>query len=109
MNLATTGENDIPDTGGLGFLDSSLQILELEIVLVPEVVVVDPGAATYTGGYDGRKRRAGRKDERVKEVRLEVKVQQDLMALKGRKGDTGTFSQIGPWSLCADTRECTLA
>jgi hypothetical protein len=94
MNLATTGENDSPDTGGLGFLDSSSQILELEIVLAPEVVVSDPAVATFTGAYDGRKRRPGKKDERAKEIRLEVKVQQDLMALKGRKGDTGEFPPI---------------
>jgi len=89
MNLASTGENDIPNTGGLGFLDSSSQILELEILLSPHVPVVDTATDAYDATYDGRKRRAGKKSDKAKEVRIDVKVQQDLMALKGRKGDTG--------------------
>ena len=89
MNLASTNEDGIPDTGGLGFLDSSSQILELEILLSPHVATADPTVPSYAGGYDGRKRRTGKKEAQAREMRIEVKVQQDLMALKGRKGDTG--------------------
>ncbi|KAK1924505.1 hypothetical protein DB88DRAFT_490695 [Papiliotrema laurentii] len=87
MNLATTQETDEGHTGGLGFLDSTSSCLEMDVVLRPPTL--DSGAGTIPAS-SGRKRKGPKGKSEKEEVRLPVRVQQDLTALKGRKGDTGS-------------------
>lgn len=116
MDLATTSPESRPTTSsGLGFLDSTKSVLELELILSPSPVggsrrdrlglldgssVVDGTATPSTNGKGRQKGSALRKSRekekdtdkekgKEKEVVIGVKVQQDLTALKGRKGDTG--------------------
>ncbi|WVQ83854.1 hypothetical protein IAT38_005998 [Cryptococcus sp. DSM 104549] len=94
MNLASTAPDDTQgarsdDSGGLGFLDSTKSILELSLDVSPPASadagkdVPEPKKRRERGV---RKEKAGGKG--VESV--QVKVQQDLTALKGRKGDTGS-------------------
>ncbi|OCF40230.1 hypothetical protein I317_05987 [Kwoniella heveanensis CBS 569] len=89
------------DSGGLGFLDSNSSILDISIDLlqsasaVPSATAKDhpmgdkksTGSRSKRGGVKAEKR-IERKSKAVESV--EVLIQQDLGALKGRKGDTGS-------------------
>lgn len=93
MNLATTGEDDETDKGGLGFLDSAQSILDIELVLTPPPKL-DTSFSTNGPSSTGKRTRIkeSKGPKGAQEVRISVQVQQDLTALKGRKGDTGEFS-----------------
>jgi hypothetical protein len=88
------------DSGGLGYLDPTKPILDLELVLRPPLL--DRGGTNQgleVRGKRGRggalervreKERKGKAGEgRGGEVVVCVRVVQDLKSLKGRKGDTG--------------------
>ena len=108
MNLASTSNQDenkrIPNAlpSGLGFLDSTKSTLDVEIVLTPDIpplehmesVGDDLGKSTLISVPARRRRKVYKrtKEVEVQEVKVSVKVQQDLNALKGRKGDTGGSS-----------------
>lgn len=104
MDLATTApESNSTQSLGLGFLDSTKSILELELVLSPDKISAYDQATSSTAegsALQSRKKlssgranktpqRWNRKGAEEKELVLSVKLQQDLAALKGRKGDTG--------------------
>ncbi|WVQ97517.1 hypothetical protein IAU59_004631 [Kwoniella sp. CBS 9459] len=89
------------DTGGLGFLDSNSSILELSIDLLPAATVASPviNKKDKESGSDKRggnrsKRTVYKTDKRSESISkgksVEVSIQQDLGALKGRRGDTGS-------------------
>lgn len=84
MQLATVSQETEEKAGGLGFLDGSKQLLELDLVISAEPTPpVTPPSAAGTG----RKGKGGKPE--VKDVVIPLVVQQDLSALKGRRGDTG--------------------
>ena len=92
MDLASTkdGDDSSRGTGGLGFLDSSSSFLELELILTPKKELLEVSNDKGLRGSTSAKSKKGvKKDAAKEEVRLNVQIQQDLMALKGRKGDTG--------------------
>ena len=111
MDLATTTSESVSTTPlGLGFLDSNSSMLELDLVISPRDRPSTGSANDILGLTDSRplkvagrgashrvsKSRGTKKDEKRQggggeEVAISVKLQQDLAALKGRKGDTGEF------------------
>lgn len=99
MNLATTKEDDHVDKGGLGFLDSTQSVLDIELILTPPISPSETQLSGRTPKISTGTRSKGRDakgNKRVKgnerEIRGGVQVQQDLTALKGRKGDTGALT-----------------
>lgn len=103
MNLASTspevgGRN--ADSGGLGFLDSTKSILELSLDLTPDSTPTSSSAGDAgrsEPAFAVRKGRSGKSKSALGGSAgngngvdsIEVRIQQDLGALKGRKGDTG--------------------
>ncbi len=85
MRLATASPEVETAAGGLGFLDGSKPLLEMDLVIEP------PQQSSGGGGHQkgGKAPKAS-----VKEVLIPLVVQQDLTALKGRKGDTGELSHV---------------
>lgn len=79
MNLATASPEVETAAGGLGFLDGSKPVLEMDLVIQPP----------QEGSSGGQLRRGKAAKPAVKEVVVPLVVQQDLTALKGRRGDTG--------------------
>jgi hypothetical protein len=104
MNLAST-PSDEDNTGGLGSLDSSKPIIELELILRPSQNGVGGDAGVGRGqGSEVKVKRNQRKDGKAKkmdEIVLRVVVVQDLESLKGRKGDTG--ESLFPLQTTVDT------
>ena len=118
MGLATTdeSESDSVQQGGLGFLDPSKAVLQLDIVLKPDVTELPMQFGTAPPRPRRERGRLGGRIEKktlvAKEVAFGIQVQQDLSALKGRKGDTGerTFgTDPALLSLMLTYRQCTLA
>lgn len=97
MYLATMSDNtDKQDIGksseGLGYLDLTQSVLELQLDLTIASTKSVEEVDSYHQRKDARSRgKRGKKGiEKNKEVQsVEVRLQQDLTALKGRKGDTG--------------------
>ena len=93
MDLASTREDAVTEQGGLGFLDSTKSVLQIDLLLT--LKPADTPIATHeaTGGRKPRRGRAGgraaHRQPQAQEDVVGVQVQQDLSALKGRKGDTG--------------------
>lgn len=83
MRLATASPEAETAAGGLGFLDGSKPLLEMDLVIQPP---------QQSSGGGGPQRRGKAPKTSVKEVMIPLVVQQDLTALKGRKGDTGERS-----------------
>ncbi|OXG16162.1 hypothetical protein C366_03866 [Cryptococcus neoformans Tu401-1] len=99
MYLATMSDNtDKQDIGksseGLGYLDLTQSVLELQLDLTIASTKSVEEVDSYHQRKDARSRgKRGKKKgiEKNKEVQsVEVRLQQDLTALKGRKGDTGS-------------------
>ncbi len=79
--------------GGLGFFDSTKPILEIELDLLPaSTTLTDP--VGKRGGNGAKRSSKAEIDERGKVQSINVTLQQDLGALKSRKGDTGGFPQV---------------
>ena len=76
MELAGSSTGD--DTGGLGYMDGKEPLLDIELVLDPPKHERDSFS------------KPKRKEKTPKSIVVNAKVQQDLTALKGRKGDTGS-------------------
>lgn len=116
MELASVSSSSAgyaPDSGGLGFLDSTKSAIEIDWELSPGVHEVDSGIAETQGedaastsgeahrpggaGSGSRRRTTGTRGLKrtlpnpapARSVQVRVTIQQDLGALKGRKGDTG--------------------
>jgi hypothetical protein len=100
MDLASTDEDDVTGQGGLGFLDSSQAVLQLDLVLKAETTKApiqlqgETQTSKHKRGRHGA--RAAVKMQQAQEIHVEVQVQQDLSALKGRKGDTGESRPVRP-------------
>jgi hypothetical protein len=118
-SVSSSSADDTPDSGGLGFLDSTKSAIEIEWELSPGVQEVDRGVlktqgedttggtsgasgASGAGGASGGSRRRTTGTRSLKRtlpnptpprsVPVRATIQQDLGALKGRKGDTGERS-----------------
>jgi hypothetical protein len=113
MDLATTTSESVSTTPlGLGFLDLNSSMLELDLLISPRRPPSTGSTNDTSGLTDSRslkvvgkgashrvsKSRGTTKDEKRRggggggeEIAISVKLQQDLAALKGRKGDTGEF------------------
>ena len=93
MDLATTREDEVTEQGGLGFLDSTKSMLQIDLLLTPKPAATPTATHGTTGGAMPRRGRAGgraaHRQPQAQEDVVGVQVQQDLSALKGRKGDTG--------------------
>ncbi|RSH80770.1 hypothetical protein EHS25_007106 [Saitozyma podzolica] len=113
-SVSSSSADDAPDSGGLGFLDSTKSAIEIDWELSPGVHEVDSGivetrgedAASTSGiasraggaGSGSRRRTTGARAVKrtrpnpapVRSVQVRATIQQDLGALKGRKGDTGS-------------------
>ena len=86
------------DTGGLGFFDRTKAVLEIELEIPPPTssLVDDP---ISRGRNERRRRSHGKMAEKRARV-ISVRLQQDLGALKSRKGDTGESGfSLGIWAL----------
>ena len=78
----------LPEETGLGYLDTTKSILELEMEIKP----LD-NAISVPDGSQGVKRRARKKGSEIaRSIVIPISIQQDLGMLKGRTGDTGGFS-----------------
>lgn len=85
--ITSTSEDLGESTGGLGYLDATQSILQLDLELVPPMKGAVPKAAK------GRSRRTnGAATSREEAMVVSVQLQQDLHTLKTSKGDTGTLS-----------------
>jgi hypothetical protein len=115
-SVSSSSADDAPDSGGLGFLDSTKSAIEIDWELSPGVHEVDSGivetrgedAASTSGiasraggaGSGSRRRTTGARAVKrtrpnpapARSVQVRATIQQDLGALKGRKGDTGERS-----------------
>ncbi|WVQ75342.1 hypothetical protein IAR50_004961 [Cryptococcus sp. DSM 104548] len=86
----TSHENFGKSSEGLGYLDSSQSVLELLIEIEPPKDL-NPSALPLAIQKKGRRRKGGKKEQRKDGVvSIPVVLNQDLNALKGRKGDTGS-------------------
>lgn len=81
---------NLPEETGLGYLDSSKAILELEMEIKP--LEVSPN--TSEGSQAGKRRSRKKVAEGTKAVVVPISIQQDLGMLKGRTGDTGEQTSI---------------
>ncbi|ORY23141.1 hypothetical protein BCR39DRAFT_550013 [Naematelia encephala] len=88
MSLASRLETDEPAASGLGFLDPTKPVLEIEFDLTLQKVEV----ANIKISGRSRKGAGGRSHKELQDQGpiIFVKLQQDLGALKSRKGDTGS-------------------
>ncbi|KAI9639572.1 uncharacterized protein MKK02DRAFT_39888 [Dioszegia hungarica] len=83
--ITSTSEDLGESTGGLGYLDATQSILQLDLELVPPMKGAVPKAAK------GRSRRTnGAATSREEAMVVSVQLQQDLHTLKTSKGDTGS-------------------
>ena len=94
MELATTGQMEQTEhKGGLGFIDSSLSTLPVVLELDPPVASPSPSSPPDSSPSAHRRSKHSRgKKNSTKDtgITVEVEIHQDLTALKGRKGDTGS-------------------
>lgn len=86
-------------SAGLGFVETKTDVLDVVLTITPPTSSLLPSSMRTKG--------KGKKKEGKKEVVVCVKVQQDLGALRNRKGDTGTVlspsQSVSPvlMSMCA--------
>lgn len=76
---------NMPEETGLGYLDSSKAILELEMEIKP----LEEPANTSEGSQTVKRRGRKKAVDGVRSVVIPISIQQDLGMLKGRTGDTG--------------------
>jgi hypothetical protein len=101
MNLAGTDDHALfNQQGGLGFLDSTRSILDIELFLTPHNSLAPASPSSHSSrrakGRASKDAKSAPK-ENNKEIKIAVQVQQDLAALKGRRGDTG--ESYAAWGL----------
>lgn len=85
----------LPSESGLGYLDTSKAILELEM----EITEAADAGGMLMGAEErkGRRRRVSVKTrlQKPRSTTITIDIQQDLSLLKGRKGDTGKLFPMG--------------
>ncbi|GFZ44261.1 hypothetical protein JCM24511_01983 [Saitozyma sp. JCM 24511] len=113
-SVSSSSADDAADSGGLGFLDSTKSAIDIDWELSPGVHEVDSGIAETQGedaastsggahraggaGSGSRRRTTGARGLKrtlpnpapARSVQVRATIQQDLGALKGRKGDAGS-------------------
>ncbi|WVN88817.1 uncharacterized protein L203_104031 [Cryptococcus depauperatus CBS 7841] len=93
MNLASISEGEGVGQSliGLGFLDSTQSVLKLSLELAPPLDVITRNASqNQVVKSKGRKQRVKKLQDESRVLGIDVQIHQDLTALKGRKGETGS-------------------
>lgn len=88
---------NLPEETGLGYLDTSKAILELEM----EIKRLEEPSDISEGSQLGRRRGRKKAVEGVRPIVVPISIQQDLGMLKGRTGDTGEYNVL-TYSITAD-------
>jgi hypothetical protein len=87
MSTPASGQNT--SGAGLGYVNSTDSILEFDLVLTPPTTIQSSNGDAEVGrrGRKSRKEKAGK--IAGEEVRIALRIQQDLGLLGREKGDTG--------------------